>query len=306
MISLDEFLALPTEEVARLVRQAGPQVCVFPINGTRRWFVLEHGGQVRDDPIQAYMDIASQNHIELYRLFFDHGIDTLLTPFVGPDILARNGYMARIGAKGFARLVQGKDFLNFYDEYGVRVRFYGDYRQALESTPYAYLADLFDSIAETTKSNTHVRLFFGAFANDATESVAQLAVQYFQKHGRVPDRRALIEAYYGEYIEPVTLFIGFDRFSVFDYPLLASGHENLYFTIAPSPYLLETNLLRCILYDHIYTRNIREPEYERLNPQALAELRAFYRVNREKAFGLGELMHGIWIPQYATTENRSV
>jgi len=43
MITLDSFLNLPKPEIAKLVRESGNQVCVFPINGTRRWFALEHG-----------------------------------------------------------------------------------------------------------------------------------------------------------------------------------------------------------------------------------------------------------------------
>ena len=117
--SLEEFLNLPTEEVAKLVRASGSKVVVFPINGTRRWFMLEYGDQEFEDPIAAYMDIAMQRHIELYKLFFDHGVDTLLTPVIGPEILAtRDGYMQKIGAEGLARLVTYPEFLSFYEEYG--------------------------------------------------------------------------------------------------------------------------------------------------------------------------------------------
>ena len=295
MIDRDEFLVLPDEEVARLVRQAGPQVCVFPINGTRRWFTLEYGDRRWEDPLAAYMDIASQNHIGLYRLFFEHGIDTLLTPFVGPDILARGGYMARIGAEGFARLVQGEDFLDFYDSFDVRVRFYGNYRQALAETPYAYLSDLFDSITVRTQGHARYRLFFGAFANDATETVGRLAIRHFQQTGEAPDRQTLVSAYYGEYVEPATLFIGFDRFSAFDYPLLALGREDMYFTASPSPYMNAT-LLRSILYDHLFTRSAEDPDYNSLSAEALTELRRYYHHNRGYAYGVGDLHHGIWTP----------
>ena len=40
-MELESFLQLPLEEAARLVRADGPKVAVFPINGTRRWFMLE-------------------------------------------------------------------------------------------------------------------------------------------------------------------------------------------------------------------------------------------------------------------------
>ena len=296
MIHRDEFLSLPVEEVARIVRSAGPQVCVFPINGTRRWFMLEHSRRKWDDPLGAYMDIAAANHIALYKLIFDHGVDTLLTPTIGPDILLRGDeYMARIGGEGLARLAQGPDFQKFYTDYNVRVHFYGNHRRELKVTPYAHLSDLFDQAAQQTSSHRRFRLFFGVFGNDATQAVAEFTVQYYQENGRIPDRRQVVEMYYGEYIEPATFFIGFDRFSAFDYPLLGLGEENLYFTVAPSPYLTERQL-RLILYDHLFTRRLPEPDYARLSPQVVQELHDYYHEHRDRVLGVGSLKNGFWIP----------
>src|SRR5574341_2181152 len=42
-IELNSFLQLPVDEVEQRARASGPEVCVFPINGTRRWFMLEYG-----------------------------------------------------------------------------------------------------------------------------------------------------------------------------------------------------------------------------------------------------------------------
>ena len=56
MIPFERFLQLPTEEVAALVKATGQKVCVFPVNGTRRWFMLEHAEKIRDDFFEAYMD----------------------------------------------------------------------------------------------------------------------------------------------------------------------------------------------------------------------------------------------------------
>jgi tuberculosinol/isotuberculosinol synthase len=296
MIKIKEFLQLSTQEIATIVRASGPKVCVFPINGTRRWFLLEHGDETGDDPIAAYMDIASQNHIGLYKLFFDHGIDTLLTPVFGPDLLLRGDeYIQRIGAGGLARLASDPLFLDFYDAYQVRVRFYGAYRKSLRGTPLAFLSELFDQATEQTKIHQRFRLFFGVFAQDATNRIAELAVDYFKKHGRAPQKAALVEGYYGEAIPPVSLFIGFDRLSVFDYPLLNTGAEDLYFTVAPSPYLT-AGQLRKILFDHLYTRRHPEPEYTEMSPEEIEALRDFYHLNQDVILGTGELKSGVWIP----------
>ncbi len=296
MISLEEFLRLPTEEVAKLVRASGSRVVVFPINGTRRWFALEYGSESFDDPIKAYTDIASQYHIALYRLFFDYGIDTLITPAFGPDLLLRGDeYVRRIGAGGLARLAEHSAFLDFYDEYDVRVHFYGDHRRFLHGTEFSYLSDMFDAASERTSNHKRFRLFFGIFGNDATNAVAEYSVQYFQQHNRIPEKRELIKMYYGEYIDSVSLFIGFDRFSVFDMPLIATGEEDLYFTISPSLYMSASQLRR-ILYDHLYTRRAPDPEYSNMSREGLQELRNFYIQSREYTLGTGELLHGIWTP----------
>lgn len=298
MISLDEFLNLPIEQVAEMVRGAGPKSAVFPINGTRRWFALEHPEAAHaDDPLAAYMDISQTRHIELYRLFFDHGVDTLLTPIFGSELFRRGDeYVRRIGMDGLARLTQHPDFLQFYDDYDVRVRFYGDYRRELSGTEFAPLIDLFDSVTHRTRDHKRARLFFGVFASDLTETCADLAVRFFQDQARVPTRSEMVEMVYGEHVDPVSFFIGFDKLAAFDYPLLASGEEDLYFTVAPSLYLGEKQL-REILYDHLFTRRADEPGYEELTRDDWNWMRSFYDANHETTIGVGELCANIWYMQ---------
>jgi adenosine tuberculosinyltransferase len=297
--SLEAFLNLPAQEVAKLVRTSGEKVVVFPINGTRRWFMMEYGDQVFDDPVTAYMDIAMNRHIELYKLFFDHGVTTLLTPVIGPEILAtRDAYMQKIGGEGLARIVTHPAFLSFYEEYGVRVRFYGQYRKYLADTPYEYLSDLFDGIATTTAKNDRFRLFFGAFADNlnATSVVAELAVKYYQEYGVVPEREKIVELYYGEYVDKANIFIGFDRFAAFDYPLINWGEEDLYFMVAPSSYL-DNSQLRKILFDNLYTRRSKEVEYMSAGDEKISTVQDYYTKNRELTLGVGKLLLGTWIPE---------
>ena len=295
-MELETFLNLPTEEVARIVREAGPKVCVFPINGTRRWLMLEHPEAVAEDFVRAYLDIAGRRHVELYQLFFDHGVDTLLTPVFGPDILARGeGYdaLVRDGLSWFAR---GQDFLDFYDAYDVRVRVYGDYRRYLEPTPYAEVIDDFMDVERRTASHNRYGLLFGVCAHDAAETVAELGVRFYEAHGRLPNKRELVEAYYGEYVAPVDFFIGFDKFAAFDMPLVSTGNEDLYFTVAPSPYL-HTQQLRNILYDHLYARLKEESSYIEMTEADWVMMREFYQANVGNTSGVGRCYAGgIWYP----------
>jgi tuberculosinol/isotuberculosinol synthase len=296
-MNVETFSSLPSAEVARLMRAEGPKVCVFPINGTRRWFMLEHRPEQEEDLMTTYLSVSGRRHIELYQLLFDHGLDTLLTPVFGPDLLDRGeGYM-QAAAEGLARLANHPDFLEFYEAYGVRVRFYGDYDRFFDSTPYAYLSNLFNEVMALTLPHDRYRLFFGVFAHDATETVAELAIRYHAKHACVPDRRTLVELYYGEYVGPVDLFIGFDKFSAFDMPLVATGAEDLYFTVSPSPYLAERQL-RDILYDHLYARREEESDYSAMTADDWALMRDFYQANLGKTLGVGAKHKrvGFWHP----------
>ena len=296
MIPFERFLELPVEDIAARVRATGHKVCVFPVNGTRRWFMLEHGDKIGNDFFEAYMEVSIRNHVGLCKMLFDHGIETILAPVFGRELMRRGDeYTKRVGIDGLARTATDPIYREFFEAYNVKVRFYGDYRDVLSGTEYEYGLKSIYELTEVTKQNTRFQLFFGVFADEATETIARLSVEHYLAHGSVPDQEALVRKYYGEDLPPVSLFIGFDKFSVFDMPLLASGEEDLYFSASPSPYMTERQL-RAILYDHIYVRRIAEPDYTKLTEEELDWLREYYRTNKDYAFGVGKLKFNLWLP----------
>ena len=152
----------------------GARVCGLSHNGHPALFLLE----CQDRPDAAlggeYVDRAARRHIKLYRLLFEHGLDTLLTPVFGPDLVARGPDYMEVAAEGLRRLATHPDFLAFYDEMQVRVRFYGDYVRYLKGTEAESLIGLFEEVSAKTRDHERFRLFFGLFAHDAVESVAEL------------------------------------------------------------------------------------------------------------------------------------
>jgi adenosine tuberculosinyltransferase len=303
MIALEEFLALPNEEVAQQVRAEGPQVCVIPINGTRRWTVMEHAQELAasSNPAKTYMDLAATEYIRIYTLLFCHGLDTIVSPQFGSELLTRGqAYVdATLGQDGAERLFLSEDFLDFYQNQGVRVRVYGDYERKLADTAHARLIGLFDGITRQTHANTPNRLFYGIFADDVTQFLIKKTMDYASGHpGKIPDRHALARLLYGEEIDPATMFIGFEKPVVFDYPLLSTGLEDLYFTYSPSFYLDQITL-RTILYDHLYLRHIPEPNWERLSADQLTKLREYYQTQSRSVLGIGRTIacgnSDIWV-----------
>ncbi|MBU0490901.1 MAG: diterpene synthase [Chloroflexi bacterium] len=283
------FQNLPTAEVASLVRAAGPQVCVFPVNGTRRWFTLTH---LDDDVSQLspaeYLDVTGRQHIAVYQTLFDHGVDTVLTPLFGPDLLERGEAYRQLARHGLVWFCESPECLAFYDRYQVRVRVYGDFQRYLPAQDSTQLTAAYAELALRTAHHCKARLFIGVCAHDAAETVADMGIRFHQEHGKAPTRAEVVAAYYGEYVAPADLFIGFaDRPAVFDMPLVDVGHTDAYFTIAPSLFL-STPSLRAILYDHLYARpEVADASYDHVSVADWQALRAFYALNQTHVLGIG-------------------
>ena len=291
----EEFLRLDSAEIARLVQENNTRVCVFPSNGTRRWYLLEHAAAGHG--YEHYLDVITRRQAELYALLFEHGIETILAPMFGPDLLARGDEYMQMASQGLVGLTKHPALCDLYETYDVRVRFHGDHPRYFAGTPYAHLSSIFDQMTQATASHSRHRIFYGVFANDATETIARLSVDYFREHGLIPDKQTLVSLYYGEPVPPVNLFIGFGKFAAFDMPLVATGDEDLYFTISPSPYLNQTQV-RVILHDHLFARREQETDYSEISPEDWAAMRTFYRANATNTLGVGtqQPRAGYWYP----------
>ena len=293
----ETFRHLSRSEVAKIMQQAGPKVCVFPLNGTRRWFMLERA-QPGEDFAQTYLDTITTRLLEICQILFEHGIDTLVLPILSSHLFqARGDTYTKMTIEAISLLTDHPKFLQFYDSYKVRVRFYGDYSSYLANTAYTYLLNNIQASTEKTSRHQGCRLFWGVCADDAAETTASLAIQYYKEHNAVPSKEALIKMYYGEVIPPVDFFITAAKPRAFDMPLITNGREDLYFTVAPSPYL-EEKQLRDILYDHLYSRPQEETNYKGMTAQDWQNLRQYYVVNKSKTLGIGSRHKewGIWLP----------
>lgn len=289
------FQSLTVQEIAQLVQAEEPKVCVFALNGTRRWFMLEHASPDQDFAT-AYLTAITKRYIEIARLLFDHGIHTLLMPALSPYLMTRGSSYVHMAATALSQLTNQSQFLNFYDDYEVRVRFYGDYEQCFTGTPYDHLPAQFANLTAHTQDNKQHRLFWGVCAHDATETTIASSIQFYKEHGRPPSKQELITLYYGELVPPVNIFISSAKPRAFDMPLISSGREDLYYSVPPSPYF-SVSQLRDILYDHLFARRKEKVDYAALEPEKWAKLRAFYQTNMDKTLGVGlKDDSGIWHP----------
>jgi len=289
-LSLPEFLQLPTEQVAELVRGL---TVGFPIDGTRRWFLL-HYPQVWD--VEQYKALTARRYVEEYAMLFDHGVETLLIPAFGGELLSRGEEYVREMMEGLTRLAQHPTFVDFYREYNVRVRFYGDWRRQVKGLPGAEaLVEAIENCAAARHTGPR-RIFYGLWADDILVSIVDDLAR--SRHEPLEfTREAIVTRYYGEYVKPTDIYIGFGRPCVFDVPMLVTSQTDLYYTVAPS-LDLDARLFRMIVWDHLVGRWTQQ-SWDGLTEKDLKALRAFYAIHHDVVLGLGEVdpITGVWQPQ---------
>ncbi len=284
-----DFIELDALTVANIVREHGPRVVVCPINGTRRWFELEYGDQQSAD----YLDITLRKYMDIFTLFFTHGVETVLSPILGSDILARGPEYMQMVVPALSQIADGEMFRQFYQGWDVRVKFYGEYAD--------YFAQNFPGLATALAQakgalNGRRRLFWGMFASDPAAWISQFAVQHYAKTGAPPNREQVVAEYYGETVPMADMFIGSGPPTAFDYPLLDAGATALYFLQAPTPYLTQTGL-RSIFFDYLYTRRVGE-DYSDVPETEWAEARKYYNDHADSILGVGKNSSGghFWFP----------
>lgn len=83
-------------------------------------------------------------------------------------------------------------------------------------------------------------------------------------------------------------YLGFAQPALFDVPLLTTGEEDLYVTLAPSPEFTKTQS-REILYDHLVTRRIPDPDYLVFSEEAQAALTECNKRYSGVTLGIGRI-----------------
>ena len=292
--NLPEWLGWPTERVSRWVSaQPEPVVMGWPYNGTRRWYATYR----RQNPgAKDYLGVLIRRQAELHRLIFAHGVSAILAPSFGTETLKRGEAYARYALSGLLQLSDDEVYRELIES-GVRIRFYGDYEEALAAPYFRSVLEACAALTDATASGDGPLLLIGLFADDPYPTIVRLSVEHAERKGRLPNREELIEAYYGLPVPDLSLYVGFAQPEMFDVPLLTTGLEHLYVTLNPSPDLTERQL-REILYDHLVTRRAAPVDYDTLSPEAELELAEYYERCKGKTLGIGRVdsLTGLWRP----------
>ena len=303
IVDRQQFMALPAAEVAALARARRPALSVgFPLNGSRRWYALRRlAGTAPDvpesagDPYTPYIETALQQQIRVHRMLYAHGVHTIVYPVFGGELLGRGDAYNAALLRALEHIALHPALRAFYDECDVQVRVYGDYARALPALGRAALLEHYARLTDETGTHRSCRLLYGLWAEDAGDAAAQYSVDFFRRTGRAPSRDELVRSYYGTELGWLDAYIGFEKPTVFDVPLLLGPDTALYFTVAPS-LGLSAQGLRAILYDLLYARTVDDPDTLSAGPAQLGALGAYYGARADTIIGAGDIDPelGIW------------
>jgi hypothetical protein len=299
-----KFTSLSPAEIAALVRKHGrPKVGVFVPDGTKRLgLALSNALPGTDDFLSRTATLSIQYAQDNLRVFFDHGLETLLVPMFSKSVLARGErYRQDVALKILEMLFRSEDWLEFYRTYQIQVRVYGD-KDFLREVGCRVALPWIAATQELTVQHQRHILLYGIGGDPwVGAGLAELGVRFFQERGRMPTYEEQVEAYYGKPVKPADFFIMSTKLSgAGALPPLICGRETaMYFLIAPGVWALTPEVYKEIVYDLIFLRNYHEPEgVARTSALQQAEaLQDYYTSWRTVVIGLGRIIGGTWTPK---------
>ena len=275
--SLEEFLAAPVEEVAKVA----PATLILAAGGTRRSAVMAGISTESKD----YPQRTRQEMIACFDLIFRHGIRHIFTA-VMTDINhseVTKGYRAQL-LTWVDWGVAGPEALADYARFGWQVRLVGIERLP-ELNPTA-------ERLQKTASHTNAPTVWFTVASQA-ETPWELLLETAQKK-KVYTRKELIRAIYGEDIPLATLYLGFGKPEVYAtlVPPLLIGKMQCYWR-QDFAYKINEKKFRTILYDYAYLRRTWKKD-----KTGRAEKVLNYRMawQNPPVIGLGTRLGPFWYP----------
>jgi len=301
-ISKNEFVKLPTDEIAALTKSLGkPKVGIFIPDGNRRMtLAFTNLNPTGEEFYYENARMTTTHFWENLKAFFNHGLETLFVPLISGNVLERNHKYQQITLKqGLKTIFKDKKWLNFYKENDIRVHIYGNLER-LNKNNLTELSDWIEEIQYSTATNQSKHLYYGFLSPKLYGSeLAHLSIDFYKKYGREPDYQELVFLYYGEHVAPADFFIMSTKFTGFGAlpPLICGQETQLYFLPAPGVMALTNQSYREILYDLLYCRtNSLNDKYSNTSRDDINFLKNYYLNHQSHVFGLGERIGRFWVP----------
>ncbi|EGG18561.1 hypothetical protein DFA_04055 [Cavenderia fasciculata] len=293
-------MSLETDEIAAMVRKSGTKSMVFAYDGTRRSHLIQEVSKTEGPDSEKlsidwndYSKNAFKKMLEISVLMFAHGLQEITYPMWFPTLGKRGKeYTPKFISYmwGLNTLYSDPYLREKYEADGIRIIFYGEWRELCRLGEDPELERLLEKIQEDSKHRTKNVLLFGTNISSPATVMANLAIDHYKKYNKTPTREEMIMDYYGYPLSDVDMYVGFDRFVTDGRPPIISenGNENLYFTVSPHSFF-NISVLRSILFDHLFNRTVANTKEYDLTRLDIKSMHSFYSKNEKTALGVGNI-----------------
>ncbi len=298
----EDFLSLPTEAIVDLVQdKAKPQVGIFVPDGNQRLVLAETDLQEGSEEFFTQVAITqTTSGLDTLKVFFGHGLPILFAPLFSHSVLARGpGYHRLTALTTLNIMLAGDEWLEFYSDWNVRVRIYGDL-SVLDRPDCEAVGQAIKRAQQLTRAHTAHTLFLGIgdepwVGRDAAKATAR----FYQTHHREASVDELIEFLYGQPVPPADFFIMSSKLGGLGAlpALLCGGDTRVYYLPTPGVIGLTKRSYRAILYDLLYMHDSAAGECRYpLSSDEREQLRAWYTAHADTVIGLGKRIGSVWVP----------
>ncbi len=273
-----------------------PDSCwALALGGTRRAYLAQGGNLGSTEGHMGYFSWIEQSQRELLDDLYGLGVSTLLTVQRIPS--GRGATYSR-GASQIVSSLLGDLRGDWYAKRGLRVTVAGDLEQIEESTGIEGFAAISRRLAEQTAGGTGGRLVY-LFRGDWADAAEEAAWGYRlgTQLGRAPTQEELVEAFYGQPVPPLTLYLGSGRPQLTRLrPPFINGAEDCYWS-ANCPVRLRPQDWQRLITDHLTVRRTTGNRSYPSDPETLASIAQAVAEADGVIVGLGRRHpFGFWLP----------
>jgi len=302
-IKKHEFLNLSSRAIANITMELGkPRVGVFVPDGNRRMLLaFSELDSASDEFYHENARLTTLYFKQSLKVFFSHGLPTLFVPLISSNVFHRDQRYQDITLReGLRRILQSQEWLDFYNEYGIRVHVYGQL-EYFQKPRLSMISEWVEELKQRTVKNKQHHLFYGFISPDKFGmELAGLGIDFFKKYGRYPDYDEQVSLYYGRTVTPAEFFIMSTKFAGLGAlpPLICGTETQMYFLLAPGVLALTQDTYRAILYDLIFLRaNTANNGYSGFNIEDVKLLRDFFRKHQSTVIGIGKKIGKFWVAE---------
>ncbi len=293
-LSLEEFLALSTEDVFDLIYPQQLSISLL-INGTRRWYLAEH----YDEPPQDYSyfpDYLNKVLIQLGRLLnllARLGFYRVFIPVYSWQQPERNSTAYKFLLEGIKALSYHPALLEAYEAQDYSVQYYGD----INYLPFDVIDIICNAIQEEKQNPKH-RVYYGIDGGNPHDYILRLSFMYGMQGGSAPTWQDIVELYYDDRtMKPLNILVAFNNvYARLGIPPLLDGQDRIY-TRAITPLVMNEQAVREILYDYLYVKQDPGRSYKDIHPDELHRLKQFYAANQGTTLGLMQKYDDLTYPK---------